>query len=294
MNSNASADPLRGIAGRAAAHLHREMGVRFADVPASISNAVFDDGTFALSRDSFLFTTESGVRFGYTVGQGLTAWLPSPSAEDEYRLFLWGTVFGAVAWLNGYFPLHASAVDAGGRAVAFTADSGGGKSTMAAALAAHGMPHVCDDTLALHLTGRGPLAVPDRKPLKLWEDAFGLVAAQRLEAIGAMPGKSYAAAASQSPTALPLTDLLVLEEGAELGLVEVRGAAKLDAVVGAMYREFIPAALGRRRAYQRDLFALANGIGIWRLTRPRSHNAADFAHMTELIAALIGTMPTRS
>lgn len=274
--------------------LHHEMRVCFGTVPRSIPDPVFEQEGFTLGRDAFLLTIEAGASFFYRRGEGVVASIPSPEAEDDFRLFLWGTVFGAVAWLNGYFPLHASAVAVGQRAIAFTADSGAGKSTLAAALAAHGLPHVCDDTLALSLATGEPLAIPDRKPLKLWEDAFSLVAAQRLAAIRSMPGKSYAAAAAQVPTALPLTDLLVLEEGDEVALNPVRGTARLDVLAAAMYRDFIPAALGRRAAYHRDLIGLANGIGIWRLTRPRTTGPAEFARVTEQIAGLIGSIPGRT
>lgn len=282
------------IPDRATAHLHHEMRVRLGAVPLSIADPVFDDGTFVLSNNAFLFTTETGVRYHYAVSDGITASVPSAAAEPDFRLFLWGTVFGAVAWLNGYFPLHASAVDAGGRAVAFTGGSGAGKSTLAAALSAHGLPHVCDDTLALDLSQDGALAVPDRKPLKLWDDAFTLVPAERLEPIATMPGKSYAAVLRQNPSAQLFTDLFLLGEGEQLRLTEVRGAAKLDAVVGAMYRDFIPAALGRRRAYQRDLIAIANGIGIWRLDRPLSQDSSEFQRVTERIAQLVVSLPARS
>jgi hypothetical protein len=270
--------------------LHEEMRVRFGDVPHAIDDVLFDEDGFVLSRSAFLFATDSGVRFHYTLGRGITAFIPSAAHEDEFRLYLWGTVFGAVGWLNGYFPLHASAVAVNGRAVAFTADSGVGKSTLAAALSAHGLPHVCDDTLPVLVSQGPPLAIPDRKPLKLWEDAFALVAAERLEPITSMPGKSYALTASRAADPLPLADLVLLENGDDTALTPVRGADKLAALVDAMYRDFIPGALGRRSAYHRDLLALANGIGIWRLTRPRARDVGEFRRVTERIAHLIGSL----
>lgn len=270
--------------------LHHEMRVRFAEAAGAIDGAVYEDDGFVLSRTAFLFTTETGVRFHYAVGQGIVASLPGPECDDEFRLYLWGTVFGAVAWLNGYFPLHASAVAVDGLAIAFTADSGVGKSTLAAALAQRGFAHVCDDTLAITLQDGHPLAIPDRKPLKLWEDAFALVAAERLDPISSMPGKSYALPANRNADALPLSDLIVLEEGVDIALTPIRGSAKLDVVVEAMYRDFIRGALGQPADYTRDLIAIANGIGVWRLTRPRSTDAAAFALATERIAGLIGSI----
>ncbi len=281
---------IRSASGDLTEALHCEMRVRFGDVPATIADLVYEEDGFVFSRVAFLFTTDSGVRFHYAVGQGIVASLPGPECEDDFRLYLWGTVFGAVAWLNGFFPLHASAVEVGGHAVAFTADSGVGKSTLAAALAAKGFAHVCDDTLAIVLSQGPPLAIPDRKPLKLWEDAFALVEAERLAPITSMPGKSYAVAATRNADAVPLGDLIVLVDGPEIGLTPVRGAAKLDVLAEAMYRDFIRGALGQPSAYTRDLISIANAIGIWRLTRPRSADPAAFALATERIAGLIGSI----
>ena len=289
-----SVNPLASAGADVTAALHREMRVRFGAVPHTIADAVLDEDGFVLSHQAFLFTTDAGVRFHYARGDGIVASVPEPRCEDDFRLYLWGTVFGAVAWLNGYFALHASAVAVGQRAVAFTADSGVGKSTLAAALSAHGLAHICDDTLAVYPSGGQPLAIPDRKPLKLWEDAFNFVAADRLEPIVSMPGKSYALAARRAADALPLGDLIVLADGHEIALTPVRGADKLSVVVDAMYRAFIPCALGWRSAYTKHLMAVASGIGIWRLTRPRSADPQTFAATARRIASLIDSLPVRS
>ncbi len=266
--------------------LHREMRVRFGPVAPRIVDPVLNEDGFVLSADEFFFATDGGVRFHYGRGEGIVAELPGPHAEDEFRLYLWGTVFGAVAWLNGFFPLHASAVVTDGRVYAFTADSGGGKSTLAAALATRGFAHLCDDTLPVFLAPGGPVAIPDRKPLKLWDDAFSLVPAIRTGAIAAMPGKSYARVSEQCREPVPLNALIVLERGEQIRLEPVLGAGKLTVLVDAMYRDFIPAALGGKTKHRHDLIALANSIEVWRLTRPFSGNPAGFAKIVADIADL--------
>jgi len=273
--------------------LHQEMRVRLGRVPSSIPRSLLDEDGFVLSEDAFLFTTDSGIRFHYSRGHGVVASLPGPECDDEFRLYLWGTVFGAVAWLNGYIPLHASAVEVDGYAVAFTADSGAGKSTLAAALAGYGLPHVCDDTLPIKLAGTVPLAIPDRKPLKLWSSAFELVSAERLDPIASMPGKSYALAASRRAEALPLSDLILLEDGEATTITPVKGAEKLRVLAEALYRDFIRGSLGRPADYTHDLLTIANGIGIWRLTRPRSNDKASFERNANQIATLVGSIRDR-
>ena len=120
---------------RLAADLHREMRVTYVDrLPELAGPLLVSDGYLDLTSGAFRFTSPGGARFHYALGCGISAIEPDAGLADEFELFLWGTVFGAVTWLNGFFALHASAVEFGGRAIAFTADSGGGKSTLAAAL----------------------------------------------------------------------------------------------------------------------------------------------------------------
>jgi len=260
--------PLHTSAAGAARLLYHEMRVRLARVPESIAGEIYSDGCFRLSQDAFLFTTEGGVRFHYRRGEGVSADLPGAHSEDEFQLYLWGTVFGAVAWLNGFFPLHASAVEIGGRAVAFTAPSGGGKSTLAAALSEVGLPHVSDDTLPLAMIGRQIVAVPDRKPLKLWRGSIELTGLAADKAIDLLPGKFYARPRNKCDQALQLTDLVVLVRGDRISLAPIVGAAKLTELAEAMYRPFVPAGLADDGAHTQWMTILAAEIRFWRLERP--------------------------
>jgi hypothetical protein len=68
--------------------------------------------------------------------------------------------------------LHASAVAWGGRAIAFSAFAGGGKSSLTTGLTLRGGGFVTDDVLVLRRTAdRSYLALPGYPQLRLWEDA---------------------------------------------------------------------------------------------------------------------------
>lgn len=255
--------------------MNREMETRPGEVPASITGSFFSDESFAISGSEFIFDTLDGVRFHYQLGKGLVVQMPADAAvrgigslaETDYELFLWGTVFGAVAWLNGLVPLHASAVDVGGRIVAFTADSGGGKSTLAAGLARLGLPHVCDDTLVVSV-GERVVAMPDAKPLKLWGDALALTATEAIRPVLSMPGKHYASPETKAASALPLTDLYFLEVGESVEAEPVTGSEKLTLLPWALYRNFVHTARGDRAAHERFLMSFCSQVRFWRLRRP--------------------------
>ncbi len=83
-----------------------------------------------------------------------------------------------MALQRGLLPLHASAVSRAGAVHAFSGASGGGKSTLAAALGRHGLPFFVDDLLLLDPASFGEGCLCYRNAgLKLFPDALALTAA---------------------------------------------------------------------------------------------------------------------
>lgn len=251
------------------------MRVRYDCVPAEPNSPLWRGEGFVLAEEAFRFESPSGVRFHYSMGDGITVELPSPHLKSECKLFLWGSVFGAVSWLNGFFPLHASAVDFGAAAVAFTGESGAGKSTLAAALARAGLPHVSDDTLPLYGSNGRIWAVPDRKPLKLWRASLDLLGMDGGEPIEVVPGKSYAAAPVSALQKLPLRHLILLADGEDVRLTPLQGAAALSVIAEAMYRPSIPAGLQRHGHHGEWLLKLGAALRVWTLARPRNCSSPE-------------------
>lgn len=191
------------------------------------------------------------------------------------ELYRWGTVFGAVAWINGFFPLHASAVSIAGRCVAFTADSGGGKSTLAAALSQQGFEHVCDDTLVLSSSDGGIVAVPDGKRIKLWEDALNLTRCDAAAPILTVPGKSYAEVANAVGQPLPFADLVFLEWGETIEVREIAGTDKLALIPQAAYRLSMHLALSDQSRHADWMLQIASRVRFWRFSRPKDASSFD-------------------
>ena len=79
---------------------------------------------------------------------------PDPTVDPELLpVFLAGTVIAVVLMLRGHPVLHASAVEVGGRGLAFVGRSGMGKSTLATAFCARGAALITDDVLRIDLDG---------------------------------------------------------------------------------------------------------------------------------------------
>ena len=116
----------------------------------------------------------------YLFWSGLFSFLISADGHDvRYRrvgdvpteslvTYLLGQVLSFPLLRFGFEPIHATAVVVDGEAIALVGDCGYGKSTLAAALAARGLPILTDDLLVLEWRDRGWIAYPGIPRLKLF------------------------------------------------------------------------------------------------------------------------------
>jgi hypothetical protein len=72
---------------------------------------------------------------------------------------------------QGQRVFHASAVEIGAGAVVFAAESGRGKSTLAASFAVNGFRFLTDDGLVLEPAGDGYAVLPSHPSIRLWADS---------------------------------------------------------------------------------------------------------------------------
>ena len=108
---------------------------------------------------------------------------PAPEASEATTQHLYlNQVLPLVLSKLGKLVFHASAVEIGERAVAFVAESGRGKSTLAASFAVNGFRFLTDDGLVVEPGLDGFAALPSHPSIRLWadsEDALILPAARR-------------------------------------------------------------------------------------------------------------------
>ena len=144
--------------------LERETRLTYGPVPDRLFDAPLAQMTWQMKPDEFLLRGEGDHYFFYRPGQGVTVHRGEDADVSEESLWLNGSVYAAIASMNGLLPIHASAVAVDGRVFAFTGSASAGKSTLVAALGKLGLPMFCDDTLVLDLsdpdivstTGSGP------------------------------------------------------------------------------------------------------------------------------------------
>jgi hypothetical protein len=136
----------------------------------------FPDGTLWTQ----FFRTESGylLRFPELADFQVTAdgldvlCMPALNVSEETSQHLYlNQVLPLALSKVGKLVFHASAVEVEGMAVAFAAESGRGKSTLATSFATGGFRFLTDDGLLLETSGDGYDVQPSHPSIRLWQDS---------------------------------------------------------------------------------------------------------------------------
>ena len=268
---------------RSAAELmmQRETAVQYGPVPHSLSGEPLAEMSWQMLGGAFLLRGEGEHYFLYRKGDGVTVERGQDADVSEESLWLNGSVYAAVASLNGLLPIHASAVAFDGRVFAFSGPAGAGKSTLVAALGRHGLPLFCDDTLVLDLSDPERIVcLPGHKRLKLRPDAIGLTGAMPQEKVSKTVDKHYALPATgEVGVALPFGELIFLEERPEPAIMPITGAERLVRLQDDHYtaRLFDSARKFDRAAQFAHLARLARQIAMARFVRPLDRDRFDEA-----------------
>lgn len=279
----ASAFPLPDLAAWTGDDRPADIVVRLDEVP-KLCDPVNETPLMQIGADGVCRFEIAGVA-AYRVdaaGQEITVAPAVEAGVPDIRVFLLGTVFAIVCFRRGLVPLHASCVRIGSKAVAFSGNSGAGKSTMAATFLKRGFTILADDVTVVDPgASGGALLWPAFPRLKLWRDVmdgFGL-SLEGLERARAELEKFHLPienAFSAEPS--PLSTVYHLAEARDPRHEEFRPLTGIEAFLAtkhAVYRH----RLGRFILGEEGVFALASktaaAVSSVRLTRLLSLTRAD-------------------
>lgn len=205
---------------------------------------------------------------------------PAPNATmNDIRAYLLGSAMGALLHQRGLLPLHASAVEIDGRAVALCGASGAGKSSLALHLVKRGHRLLCDDICAIDTISGAPRLWPGLVNLKLWRES--------LEAVG----EEHRALQPVLPTLdkykLPVTDLVEYRSHAlghifllsvserEPATITLQGTKGLSALVANTFRGQLVRPMERNRCHFDQCVVTSATAKIVQLSRPWSLSGMD-------------------
>lgn len=127
----------------------------------------------SVHADGALLTVAEAGRYLIKDGRQILTELKPGGSDRHLRLYLLGSAMGVLLHQRQLLPLHANAIEASGRAIAFMGASGAGKSTMAAWFHDRGCTVLADDVCVVTSGADGvPTAQPGIPRLRLWRDAL--------------------------------------------------------------------------------------------------------------------------
>ena len=210
---------------------------------------------------------------------------PAPGEDERWvRNAVLGPGVGALLYQRGLLTLHASATSVGGKAVAFMADRGFGKSTTAAAMCARGHRLIADDITAINDEEGEPLVFPGYPLLKLWPEAAASVGEEPAALLEIMPSvqkRGLRARQGFAPEALPLGCIYVLDVGSVPEITPLSSQEALVEIIRNTYGRQLFQAV-RRSSHFRQCADVVNRVPVRRLRRPPSLEAlAEVARLVE-------------
>ncbi|MGB7373949.1 hypothetical protein [Pontixanthobacter sp.] len=226
----------------------------------------------------------SGLSFFYQKGRGVIIERKKDITDAEVLLFLNGSVYGAIIWINRLAALHASAIVHAGGVHAFTGVSGAGKSTLVAALGRNGLPMMADDVLVLDLSDPDAIwCQPGHKQIKLWNDAFALTGAAKGTKVRPDIAKFYAEPpAGLALTPQPLVSLTLIDcRSLHPAYTQITGKERFTAALASLYRPAFCNALLDKQSLFRMAARISQQTKMIQLDRAK--NTAQFDTVTHLV-----------
>lgn len=214
-----------------------------------------------------------------------------PVEAPDIRVFLLGTVLAILCFQRGFLPLHASAVEVGGRVLLISGVSGAGKSTLAAALSARGYRLLSDDLCALDVGAAEMRIHPAFPRVKLWQDSAArlAIAAEGLERSRMELAKVHVPVPADLFQSDPLPPAYIVLLRTE----PVRDNRKIRFLQGVealrrfdiVHRWRLGIALGQQAPILKGLARLVDHIPVAEV--PRSDDLADLPELVDTVLALL-------
>lgn len=226
---------------------------------ARLVEATASLGPYRLFGDAIEFTAAGIGRYLIAAGSRITVEAEPGGDRDMLVALLIATALPAALWMRGDMAIHACAVVPQGAsgAIAVTAPSGGGKSTLLECWAEAGAAVVADDVIRL-------------------SDADGVVSASGLPGgcFLPLPGSDdrrfLAFPSEQSIASAPLKALVQLDFAPGPPRLErLDPLAALQLLIAARHRPKVPTLLGKNGALLATCGLLARKVAMYRLTIER-------------------------
>jgi len=252
-----------------------DVEIQWGNNPGELTDVKGRGVLYQAKKNDFLFRLNSVGSFRVQHGSSITVEKLDSATDEEIRLFLLGSAFGAMIHQREMLPFHGSTVVKDGNAYVIGGSSGAGKSSLAATLVKMGFYLLADDISVIKTEAGQPVVYPGIPHLKLWEDVM-----KKLEEDVAQYPKvrpqilKYRKPAGKEfiNNSTPLHSIVILNSKNTPGfeIKAVKGVEKFNLLKNNTYRyQYLPG-LEKTVEHFRMATELAGACKVFQLKRPTS------------------------
>ena len=221
-------------------------------------------------RDRLWLKIPQIARFFVTDGNSILIDPDRGTDHDSIRVFLLGSVMGALLFQRGYLVMHGNAIRIGDRCLICVGQSGTGKSVMAARFLQRGYQILADDVTPITPNHH---VLPGYPRIKLWRDAatkLGLDTSRMRHVFTNIQKFEYPIEGSFGEEPLPVRWIYILgsAEIQRMSLEPIRGMARFLPLYNNTYRTEFLDMMSLRPEIMKLCGKLAGRIRLIRVTRP--------------------------
>ena len=239
-----------------------------------IYNPHFACSQMQVDEDDFYLNVIDVASYRVKNGDSVQVFAHEKADLDSIKLFLNGSVLGAVLHQRGILPFHGSCFLYEQKGILICGQSGSGKSSVTAAFCQDGAVFINDDITPVEITESEINIIPIKTRIKLWDDSIKKLEIENdnFDKIRPNLDKFYLPNTEefQCKQALHHIVLLCKHNKEEFASDELEGMAKYNVLRQQIYRKmYLKGMPERQKAYFKQLFLLAKNVKVTRIMRPQ-------------------------
>ena len=241
---------------------------------------------FQANQDDFFLDVKGVACFNVQNGNKIVISPYEGADEASIRLFLNGSVFGALLHQKGILPLHGCSFRYQDRGIVICGNSGVGKSSVTTAFCQNGADFITDDITPLQINETETVIKPIKTQIKLWDDSIKKLQIENTDLKKIRPAleKFYLPSPEPVKDKQQLNHLFILRKHNKSKFIteELNGIDKYNALRKQIYRKlYLKGMPETEKKYFRELLQLSGTVKVTRIIRPDICSIYDTMHIIE-------------
>lgn len=238
-----------------------------------------------VNEDDFYLNVNEVAAYRVQKGNSIEIFPHKNADTASIKLFLNGSVLGAVLHQRATLPFHGSCFEYNQKGIMICGVSGAGKSSVTAAFCKNGANFINDDITPVEITEEATTIIPIKTNIKLWDDSLLKlnIAISNLEKIRPSLEKFYLPVEKDFQKQQKLDHIFILSKHnkADFESFELEGMEKFNALRKQIYRKvYLKGMPETKKKYFKQLFLLCKNVRATQIMRPQ---LADITATMEFI-----------